>query len=130
MLTKPARLTLIFWPAAERCSPVELGLIATLESAKQRFPDTRVVSVVPDGFPGNERYGTPLPGEVVRLATSEWQREAVASPFPRIEAWDSGPRLLFWRALSSLSVESETVATEIERVRALTRPLLPTSVGH
>lgn len=125
ILATPARLTLFFWPAAERCSTVEFGLIGTLEQFRERFPDTRIVTVVPEDFPGNERYGATLPAEVLRVSRQEFNREDALSPFPRIEVWDQDQHLLLFRAISGLRSEAETLATELERARGLTRPVEP-----
>lgn len=127
LLAEPARLSVFFWPAHGQCSTVELSLIATIEQFIERFPDTRAVSVVPDDFPGSQRYGAELPGKLVRLPRAEFEREAALSSFPRIEVWDQDNHLLLFRVVSGLSSEAETVATELERARALTRPLEATA---
>jgi hypothetical protein len=123
ILNNPARLTVFFWPAAERCSTVEFSLIGTLEQFRERFPESRVVTVIPEDFPGDERYGAKLPGTVLRVPRGEFVREDQESPLPRIEVWDQHQRLLLFRAISSLRSEAETLATELERARGLTRPV-------
>jgi|CXWL01.1.fsa_nt_gi hypothetical protein len=125
ILNSPARMTIFFWPAAGRCSPVEFGLIGTLEQIQKRFPDARILTVIPEDFPGTERYGATLPGTVLRVPRREHTRENEQSPFPRIEVWDQHQHLLLFRAISGLRSEADTLATEIERARGLTRPVEP-----
>jgi hypothetical protein len=122
LLHSGARLTVMFWPASGSCSTVEFGLVETLNQFRAQFPDTAMISVVPEGKQFEKSYGLPLPGALHVLARNNWLQERERSPFPRIEVWNPEGQLLFLRAISPLGNERTTLATELERTIRLTRP--------
>jgi hypothetical protein len=121
-LAAPGRLTVLYWPALGQCAPVEGGLIRTLETFRQRFDDTRLVSVVSAGTPERSRYGLPLPGEILELPSHVYLAQADPATLPRVEVWNSEHGLLLYRALSRVGSEVESLTTELERARSFTKP--------
>ena len=122
VLAAPGRLTILYWPALGECAPVEGGLIGVLEAFRERFDDTRVVSVIPAGWPEASRYGQPLPGRVVALSKADYESQTASGPLPRVEVWNAEHGLLLYRALSRVGAEVGYLTTELERARALTKP--------
>lgn len=122
VLTAPGRLTILYWPALGQCAPVEGGLIKALDSFRDRFPDTRLVSVIPADSPERSRYGQPLPGRIVSLDNVAYESQTAAAPLPRIEVWNSEHGLLLYRALSRVGAEVDYLTAELERARFLTKP--------
>lgn len=122
LLQSAARLTVLFWPASGSCSTVEFGLVETLNQFRTQFPDTAIISVVPEGAQFEKSYGLPLTGALHVLTRVDWLQERERSPFPRIEVWNPRGQLLFLRAISPLASERSILATELERTVRLTQP--------
>lgn len=123
LLAEPARLHVVYWPAPGTCQPHEMRLILRLREFLDETAEVRAVSVLPDGWPYEERYGVELPGEVARLPMSEYERQAALAPIPRVEVWNAEGKPLMLRSLPGFGDQATLLIQELTGALSTTRPL-------
>lgn len=121
VLAQPARLTIVYWPPNPRCSTLALPLEQALRGFVEDYPDTRILSVVPEGAGGVAAEG--LPGRTVPLGLHAYRRHAELVPPPRLEVWSREQGLLLLKSLPQVPFHPSSTIGELEGFRAVTQPL-------
>ncbi|KAB2965405.1 MAG: hypothetical protein F9K16_02035 [Thermoanaerobaculia bacterium] len=122
----PCRLAAVYWPAVRGCTVCDAMLIEKI-GEWQRDPvlgeGLVVVTAIPTEFTGFAIGSARLPGELVRLARSEYAPAAAISPLPRLELWSGSGQLLLLRSIPSYMSQMAILDEEFLAARWFTSPL-------
>lgn len=119
----PARLYLIYWPAAGNCTPQEARIIPAIHDFIAGHADIVATSIVPEGQQDDRRYGLKLPGEVIRLPPRAYAKYLSLAPTPRLEVWNLERQPLLLRFLPSYGNPSDTLTEDLVALLAGTTPV-------